>query len=602
MDPSSKGLALHELIAAAKKDASILVVEENNRATAASLRPGSKMSRGRERLRRDFLYDDPIDCGVCTLSKHRKAPDETRTVSQVHRGPSLIAAYGLFAGHGGATASELCARNFLPTLLDDSALHKDPERAIRNSCQAIEAFVLAKSSLDRAYYGTTLLFVLLKGQHLYIANIGNSRAVLATIDGIQTITQEHDGSHAEEVARVRNAGGFFQDGKVNNLVRVTRSIGDLELKDRKHVTFPNLEMTEDIVIPIPDIFCRTISERDEFFVLATAEVWDTLTNKAVVQIVYDALRRGDNSRNCAKKVASAAIASGARGPLTVMLLLFPRTAPNAATGKATVPPPRRTSRPSNLKRHSPNAEQEIRSRKNKSKPPAPALPPFVLQAQAQARVKIQAPTQTNELTANGIPRSSPVTSPHASGSKEFRHRGLDQVRTLSSADFLQAPVLSVDAPPKTLGNDFQFGLLTSSVQQGSKAEAKWGLAEEQLDSFECDANDLPSRRQIDRERIHSVAGVSLRRVSRGHRELAIETRPKAAVVSHISELTASGATGGRKSRQASYLDRVPDENCQELIDYNPSGPSKVRYKEDGSVQGGRFSFFKGFGKTFVKRR
>lgn len=556
------------------------------------------MSRGRERLRRQFLYDDPVDSGVCTLSAHRQPTDDTRTVSQVHCGASLIAAYGLFAGHGGPTASDLCARNFLPTLLEDSALRKDPERAIRNSCHAIEAFVLAKSALDSAYYGTTLLFVLFKDRDLYIVNIGNSRAILATMDGIQTITQEHDGSNAEEVARVRNAGGFFQDGKVNNLLRVTRSIGDLELKDRKHVTFPNRQMTEDIVIPIPDIFCRKISERDEFFVLATAEVWDTLSNKTVVNIVSDGLKRGDNSRVCAKKVANAAIAGGAQGPLTVMLLIFPNAVSRIVPDKPAAPPPRRTSRPSTLKRHSANAERELRSRKNNSKPPKPALPPFVIQAQAQ----VQTQAETKRIQHYPIPNSSPVTSPQMARSSGFRHRDVDQVRILSPADFNSAPFLSLDVPPKTLGKNFQSGQMPTTLQQPAEPNEISFFTPTEFNPPDLESDEMPSRKQIDRERIPSTMDPSFERLRHSSREMAVVTRPKAAVVSHISELTASGATGGAKSPHASYIDRLPHENLQELVDYSPSGPSKVRYREDGSVQAGRFGFLRDLGKTFVKRR
>lgn len=81
----------------------------------------------------------------------------------------------------------------------------------------------------------------------------------------------------------------MQDGNVNNQIRVTRSIGDLELKNRKHGTFPNRRMTEDIIIATPDTFCRKLGSRDEFLVMVTAEVWESLSKKTFVQIVAKAL-------------------------------------------------------------------------------------------------------------------------------------------------------------------------------------------------------------------------------------------------------------------------------------------------------------------------
>lgn len=562
------------------------------------------MSRGREKLRRDLLYDDPVDCGICTLSKDRKAPDESRTVSEVHRGPSQIATYGLFAGHGGTTASELCARNFVPTLLDDHALKYEPERALRNTCQALEAFVLAKSALDRAYYGTTLLFVLIKDQRMYIANIGNSRAVLATRDGIQTVTQEHDGSHAEEVARVRNAGGFFQDGKVNNLIRVTRSIGDLELKDRKHVTFPNRKMTEDIVIATPDIFCRKLSSRDDFLVMATAEVWETLSNNTIVQIVAEALRRGENSRNCAKKVATAALVGGARGPLTVMLLIFAHS--NVGHDKVATPPRRRTSRPSTLKRHSSNAEQELWSMNNKAKAKAVATPAFVLQAQAQA--------QNRRTLEQVIPHSSPVTSPHGSRPRASGSRGSAYVTSPPSDEFKSTPFLSLDVSPAVAGtpntglrrSDTGRGALVTSrpnhVQKQPRAQSMLGIERiPNRDLQGLEEEEMPSRRQINRDRARPGMNPPSEQLAYNGREL-VASAQKATVVSRMSELTASGATGGAESLEASYVDLSPVGEFGDVVDYNPSGPSKVRYREDGTIHSSRLGFLREFGRTFVRRR
>lgn len=564
------------------------------------------MSRGWEKLRRDLLYDDPVDCGICTLTKERKALDEARTVSEVHRSPISFAAYGLFAGHGGATASELCARNFVPNLLEDATLKYDPERALRNSCDAIEAFVLAKSALDRAYYGTTVLFTLIVGQQMYVLNIGNSRAVVATRDGAQTITQEHDGSNAEEVARVRNAGGFFQDGKVNNLIRVTRAIGDLELKDRKHLTFPNRRMTEDIVIATPDIFCRKITSRDYFLVMATAEVWEHLSTKAVIHLVTDALRKGENSRSCAKKVASAALASGARGPLTVMLLIFGNAKALQDKG-ANHPSRKRTSRPSSLKRHSSNAEQELRTLSNKAKVKA-ATPAFVRQAQAQEENKLA-------MRQHAIPHSSPVTSPAGPPLKSSSSIG-SRDQSPGMAGITSGPFLSLDVRPSANTAHAEMskperpeapratpGIRSKQRTKLARAHSMLGFSRGGTSQSADPDEERPSRQQIDIQRRETIAAAEIvdgqvfddRQVTN-----AAPTKP--VVVSRMSELTASGKTGGADSLEASFTDMSPAGDFGDLVDYGPSGPAKVRYREDGTVHTSRLAFLKEIGRTFTRRR
>lgn len=361
----------------------------------------------RRKPRRDVMLDHPVDCGVFTYGRDRRAADDTRTVEFSRNGTTqLIGTYGLFVGHGGRTASELCARNFVPTLLDDLNLSTDPVRALENACQALEAFVLAKSALDRAYYGTTVLFVLLINSSLYVVNIGNSRALLAThASTYEVVTNDHDCNNPVEVDRVHAAGGFFHDGKVNDLIRVTRSIGDLELKGRKHVTFPHLNLVADVVIPTPDIHLRQLSSRHAFVVMASPEVCRHLSNPAIVHIVRQSLRRHESSRTAAKRVAMSAVAAGAMGPLTVMLLIFassrfPDSLPSSPTSThvrddiavhssveketrviSDVPAPERRKtnpsiRPSTSKRLAASAARQLRAKGKWSAPPLTVAPPI----------------------------------------------------------------------------------------------------------------------------------------------------------------------------------------------------------------------------------
>ncbi|CAN8074039.1 unnamed protein product [Agarophyton chilense] len=559
------------------------------------------MSRERSKQRRHLLYDDPVECGIFSASKSRRSPDETRTVSEVHRTPFQIATYGIFAGHGGVAAAELCARNFVPTLLTDSVLKRDSEAAIRNACQALEAFVLAKSALDRAYYGTTLLFTMIRGQDLYIANVGNSRAVLATKDGAQAITQEHDGSNAEEVSRVTNAGGYFEDGKVNNLIPITRSIGDLELKDRKHITFPNRRMTEDIIISVPDIYQRKLSSRDEFLVMATAEVWENLSNKVVVQTIRDSLRRGDTPRMASKRVVHAAASAGAKKHITVMILVFP-TSTRGVHDKPVAPVSgRRGSRPSSLKRHSSNAEQELLAVKN-----ATQVPAFVLAAQAQE--------QNRAAIQTVIPETSPITSP--SGQALRSPIGATGIEPKKEDQFTSAPYLSLNRSAGSGSSRISYRPRRgeadgSPVKQGTSRHRSRGgsnrthtvLGTTAAGSYGQVVKEPVPRRHREVTRPPPVV---IEHRGQRDRENAMSPRAKTVMTSRISELTASGATMGRESSHGFEDPRhgtgQPFDDAPRFADFNSAGPSKVRYREDGTVHGIRFGFWREIGRALGRRR
>lgn len=130
---------------------------------------------------------------------------------------------------------------------------------------------------------------------------------------------------------------------------------------------------------------------------------------------------------------------------------------------------------------------------------------------------------------------------------------------------------------------------------------KCGRAQTQLATWDEAVSDAsPSRTQIDR---HRTEAVQMEQSAFCDRNSAASTSVIAKVASRLSELTASGTTGVADSsvKAKGETDTSPEFES-DTVDYNPTGPSKVRYKEDGSVQSGKFAFLKEFGKSFVRRR
>ena len=104
-----------------------------------------------------------------------------------------------------------------------------------------------------------------------------------------------------EKARICAAGGFVDFGRVNGNLALSRAIGDFEFK--KSV---ELSPEQQIVTAFPDVVAHTISDDDEFLVIACdgmylgphpqptfnmlniAGIWDCQSSQAVVEFV----RRG----------------------------------------------------------------------------------------------------------------------------------------------------------------------------------------------------------------------------------------------------------------------------------------------------------------------
>jgi serine/threonine protein phosphatase PrpC len=80
--------------------------------------------------------------------------------------------------------------------------------------------------------GCTSCVVLITPDTIYCSNSGDSRAVLATKAGkCIELSYDHKPDNEIEMARVKAAGGFVEDGRVQGVIAVSRAIGDWEYKN-----------------------------------------------------------------------------------------------------------------------------------------------------------------------------------------------------------------------------------------------------------------------------------------------------------------------------------------------------------------------------------
>lgn len=84
-----------------------------------------------------------------------------------------------------------------------------------------------------ALVGTTAVVALIGSRMIYVANCGDSRAVLCRDGGALALTDDHKAAREDETARVEAAGGqilFWNGVRVMGLLAVSRAIGDHSLR------------------------------------------------------------------------------------------------------------------------------------------------------------------------------------------------------------------------------------------------------------------------------------------------------------------------------------------------------------------------------------
>mmetsp|Transcript_2099 Transcript_2099/g.2373 ORF Transcript_2099/g.2373 Transcript_2099/m.2373 type:complete len:152 (-) Transcript_2099:230-685(-) len=111
--------------------------------------------------------------------------------------------------------------------------------------------------------GCTANVVFIKGEDIYCANAGDSRAVLAREGQAVNLSEDHKPENEIEKERIIKSGSEIQDGRVDGNLNLSRSLGDL-----KHKRKPGLTPEEQPITCVPDISLNKLKPGDDFIVMA----------------------------------------------------------------------------------------------------------------------------------------------------------------------------------------------------------------------------------------------------------------------------------------------------------------------------------------------
>ena len=154
--------------------------------------------------------------------------------------------------------------------------------------------------------GCTAITVLITPTEFYIANAGDSRAVLCRGGVAVPLSEDHKPNDPRESERIMKAGGTVEESqggarthyRVNGNLNLSRAIGDLEYK--KNV---DLQPHEQMITSTPDILWMERSPDDEFIILGCDGVWDVLSNDDCVHFVRTRLADGKALKDICEEIA-----------------------------------------------------------------------------------------------------------------------------------------------------------------------------------------------------------------------------------------------------------------------------------------------------------
>lgn len=187
--------------------------------------------------------------------------------------------YAIFDGHGSDDVAMHCAEymhQYMQEFAKASSVDKglDVNGMLNFSFQKAD-YIVRKVTHTGKKAGATATVMLVSDKTIWIANAGDSRAVMCnSAGGCVQLTTDHRLNVPSERKRIESKNGMIvpygNSLYVDGVLNVTRSIGD------DHVT-------ERGVIAQPEII--TVAKRDaEFIVLATDGVFDVMSNERVIEI------------------------------------------------------------------------------------------------------------------------------------------------------------------------------------------------------------------------------------------------------------------------------------------------------------------------------
>ncbi|CAN6272307.1 unnamed protein product [Urochloa humidicola] len=233
--------------------------------------------------------------------------------------------FGVFDGHGeyGAQCSQFVKRRLCENLLRDNRFRTDAVLALHS------AFVTTNSqlhadSLDDSMSGTTAITILVRGKTIYVANSGDSRAVVAEKRGDDIVAVDLSIDQTpyrfDELERVKECGARVLtldqiEGLKNPDVRYwgteESDDGDPPRLWVQNGMYPGTAFTRSIgdsvaesigVIADPEIFVLDLNSKNPFFVLASDGVFEFLTSQTVVDMIS---KYKDPRDACAEIVAES---------------------------------------------------------------------------------------------------------------------------------------------------------------------------------------------------------------------------------------------------------------------------------------------------------
>lgn len=260
-----------------------------------------------------FLKTDDLDVGVADAQGTRESMEDTYLAEKVDvkidGSPVKVKISALFDGHGGKGMADYAKSHLV------KHLKKRLEEFNHSGLQDVgvwNALKIALVDLSRSYKehegGATANVCLQIGRKVWMANVGDSRAILLTPEGTTVQLTEDQKPHIEKYAKgIEKRGHNVIGGRLDGILAVARALGDHESMGGASAR-PKITLYE-----LPE------GSQASYLLQACDGIWDVASSDQVGQLAHQLLKKGRSLPVVAADVVKAAFQAGSTDNMTVML-------------------------------------------------------------------------------------------------------------------------------------------------------------------------------------------------------------------------------------------------------------------------------------------
>ncbi|GLT74329.1 hypothetical protein SLA2020_461340 [Shorea laevis] len=235
-------------------------------------------------------------------------PMEDYVVSEFRQlNDNELGLFAIFDGHLGHDVAKYLQTHLFSNILKEGDFMTETEDAIKRAYHSTDAEILDQTVHLGRGGSTAVTAILINGQKLVVANVGDSRAVICK-NGVATqLSVDHEPS--KEKRMIERRGGFVSNlpgdvPRVDGQLAVARAFGDRSLK---------LHLSSE-----PDVKIEMINDDVEFLILASDGIWKVMSNQEAV----DTIKHLKDAQAAAKRLIEEALSRKSKDDISCIVVKF----------------------------------------------------------------------------------------------------------------------------------------------------------------------------------------------------------------------------------------------------------------------------------------